>query len=99
MKATDEILAIKILKKDFKQSQVAHTRTERSVLERVKHPFIVKLRYAFQTSQKLYFVLECPGEELFHLIMALRRGVACFYSACVVLALEQLHKLNIVYRE
>jgi protein-serine/threonine kinase len=104
-KDTNEVLAIKILKKDFiaRQSQVAHTRTERSVLERVKHPFIVKLRYAFQTSQKLYFVLEyCPGGELFFHLSKARRfdeGVACFYSACVVLALEQLHKLNIVYRE
>jgi len=32
----------------------------------VTHPFIIELAYAFQTKNKLYFVLEfCPGGELF----------------------------------
>lgn len=37
----------------------AHTRAERSILESVKHPFIVELAYAFQTGGKLYLILEC----------------------------------------
>ncbi len=45
-----------------KRNQVLHTMTERSVLGHITHPFIVALRYAFQTPQKLYFVLDyCPG--------------------------------------
>lgn len=36
----------------------AHTKAERSILEEVKHPFIVDLIYAFQTGGKLYLILE-----------------------------------------
>lgn len=41
-----------------------HTKTERTILEEVRHPFIVKLYYAFQTDAKLYLILEyaCGGE-------------------------------------
>ncbi|NWY89563.1 AKT2 kinase, partial [Loxia curvirostra] len=59
---------MKILRKDniATKSQLEHTQIERNVLKNVVHPFIVKLYYAFQTSTKLYFILEyCPGGELF----------------------------------
>ena len=43
-----------------------HTRTERNVLGYIKHPFIVGLNMAFQTKDKLFFVLDyCAGGELF----------------------------------
>ena len=49
-----------------KKNQVQHTISERYILENVNHPFIIKLEYAFQNKNKLYFVLEyCPGGELF----------------------------------
>ncbi|CAG9328872.1 unnamed protein product [Blepharisma stoltei] len=102
---TGEMLAMKMLRKDFiaRRNQIEHTRTERSVLERVNHPYIVKLKYAFQSPKKLYFVLEyCPGGELFfHLSRAQRfdEPRATFYAACMVLAIEHLHSLNIVYRD
>ena len=66
---TNEIVAIKMLKKSYlhKKKQVAHTITERFVLEALNHPFIVQMRYAFQNSEKLYFCLEyCPGGEIFY---------------------------------
>jgi serum/glucocorticoid-regulated kinase 2 len=46
---TGEMLAMKMLRKDYlaKRRQEEHTRTERNILERVSHAFIVKLRYAF----------------------------------------------------
>jgi hypothetical protein len=65
---TNEMFALKVLRKDniIKRNQVEHTRTERNVLGYVKHPFIVGLNMAFQTKDKLYFVLDyCAGGELF----------------------------------
>lgn len=65
---TGELLAMKMLRKEhlIKRNQVEHTKTERRVLEVMKHPFIVKLKYAFQNPKKLYFLLEyCQGGELF----------------------------------
>lgn len=99
------IYAMKMLRKEniIKRNQVEHTRTERSVLETMSHPFIVQLYFAFQTPKKLYFVMEyCPGGELFfHLSRAGRFGekAATFYAAEIILALEYLHTLDIVYRD
>ena len=66
-----EYFAMKVLKKKNikKLNQVQNTMTERKVLERLNHPFIVKLNWAFQTEEKLFFVMDyCPGGELFFYI-------------------------------
>ncbi len=101
----NKTLAMKVLKKKhmIKRNQVEHTKTERSILELVKHPFIIQLRYAFQNSAKLYFVVDyCPGGELFFHIQKVERfneEATKFYASQMVLALEHLHSLNIIYRE
>ncbi len=101
----NNILAMKVLKKKYmiKRNQVEHTKTERSILELVKHPFIIQLKYAFQSQVKLYFVVDyCPGGELFFHIQKVERfneEATKFYAAQIVLALEHLHKLNVIYRE
>jgi protein-serine/threonine kinase len=100
-----EVFAMKMLRKDnvVKRNQVEHTKAERNVLETATHPFIVELKYAFQTPKKLYFVLEfCSGGELFfHLSRAGRfsEGRTKFYSGEILLALDYLHGLNIIYRD
>lgn len=39
--------------------------TERNVLSLTNHPFIVKLMFAFQTSNDLFLIMEyCPGGDL-----------------------------------
>jgi serine/threonine protein kinase len=100
-----KIYAMKILKKKamIKRNQVTHIKTERKIMELVDHPFIVKLRYAFQNPQKLYMVMDyCPGGELcFHIqrVERFNEEVVKFYGAQLVLALDHLHKNNIIYRE
>jgi serine/threonine protein kinase len=67
---------MKILKKKqmIKRNQVEHIKTERSILELIDNPFIIKLKYAFQNPQKLYLVMEyCPGGELFFHIQRVER--------------------------
>lgn len=97
--------AMKVLKKAqlVKRKQVAHTRTERRVLEDIDNPFIVALRYAFQTDEKLYMVLDYfPGGELFfHLKNGGRFSEerARFYAAEIAIALQCLHDNQIVYRD
>jgi len=104
-KSEATVFAMKMLRKDnvVKRNQVEHTKTERSVLEAVSHPFIVNLHYAFQTPKKLYIVLEyCAGGELFfHLSRAGRfsEGRCKFYASEIFLALEYLHSLSIIYRD
>lgn len=84
---------------------VEQTKTERSILESVnRHPFVVKLYYAFQDHEKLYLILEyAQGGELFtHLAQErmFSEDVASFYMAEMVLALGHLHQnLGVIYRD
>jgi len=77
--------------------------TERRILESVRYPFIVKMDYAFQTEEKLFFCLEyCPGGELFFYLSQIGRfkeDAARFYASNILLALEHLHGMNILYRD
>lgn len=104
-KQTRQAYAMKVIKKCNikKMNQIEHTITERKVLERVQHPFIVRLRFAFKDRECLYFVLDyCNGGELFFYIQHLRKiklEYARFYVANLVLALKYLHENNIIYRE
>ncbi|XP_072495390.1 ribosomal protein S6 kinase beta-2 isoform X1 [Notamacropus eugenii] len=101
-----KIFAMKVLRKAKimrNAKDTAHTRAERSILEAVRHPFIVELVYAFQTGGKLYLILEClSGGELF--MQLEREGIfmedtACFYLGEITLALGHLHSQGIIYRD
>lgn len=101
----DKIYAMKVLKKEamLKRNQVTHIKAERKIMELIDHPFIVKLKYAFQSPEKLYMVMDyCPGGELFFHIQRVERfneEAVKFYGAQLVLALDHLHKNKIIYRE
>jgi len=105
-KRTGKVYAVKVLsKKAIKQrDEVKHIMAERNVLmQNVKHPFLVGLRYSFQTTEKLYFVLDYVngGELFFHLQRDKRFSEprARFYAAEIVSALGYLHSLDIIYRD
>ncbi|CAM9484004.1 unnamed protein product [Chrysoparadoxa australica] len=105
-KVSGQLYAMKVvLRKDniIKRNQVEHTKTERNVLGYVKHPFIVGLNMAFQTRDKLFFVLDyCAGGELFFHLGKLGKFPgprARFYAAEIALALQYVHTLDIVYRD
>ncbi|KAI8099435.1 kinase-like domain-containing protein [Halteromyces radiatus] len=103
---SQQLYAMKILKKAsliVQGKQANQVKTERQILEEVRHPFIVKLYYAFQTPDDLHMVLEyAVGGELFrHLTHEgmFSEPMARFYAAELVLALDHLHSLGIVYRD
>uniref|UniRef100_A0A3Q0T6V9 AKT serine/threonine kinase 2 n=1 Tax=Amphilophus citrinellus TaxID=61819 RepID=A0A3Q0T6V9_AMPCI len=83
--------------------EVAHTVTESQVLQNTRHPFLTTLKYAFQTPDRLCFVLEYAsgGELFFHLSRELvfTEDRARFYGAEIVSALEYLHSRDVVYRD
>ncbi|KAM5145611.1 RAC-beta serine/threonine-protein kinase A [Mantella aurantiaca] len=104
-KATGRYYAMKILRKDviIAKDEVAHTVTESRVLQNTRHPFLTALKYAFQTSDRLCFVMEYAngGELFFHLSRerVFTEERARFYGAEIVSALEYLHSRNVVYRD
>uniref|UniRef100_A0A8C9SSU1 Serine/threonine-protein kinase Sgk1 n=1 Tax=Scleropages formosus TaxID=113540 RepID=A0A8C9SSU1_SCLFO len=98
--------AIKVLQKRVivHRREQKHIMAERNVLlKNVKHPFLVGLHYSFQTTDKLYFVLDFVngGELFFHLQRerTFPEPRAKFYIAEMASALGYLHSLNIVYRD
>ncbi|KAK3802703.1 hypothetical protein RRG08_001966 [Elysia crispata] len=104
-KATNQLYAIKILKKAviIAKDEVAHTLTENRVLQTTNHPFLTQLKYSFQTADRLCFVMEYVngGELFFHLSRerVFSEERTKFYGAEIVSALGYLHENNIVYRD
>ena len=82
---------------------VKYAKTERDVLTYIKHPFIVGLKYAFQTPEKLFLILEyAPGGNMSRALQKDKRFAeerARVYLAQMILALEDLHKKDIIYRD
>lgn len=66
-------------------------------------PFIVNMTYAFQTHDKLYFVLDLMngGDLHYHLSQhgKFTEIEMRFYAAEVVLGLEHMHNRHVVYRD
>ncbi|KAI9336392.1 AGC/AKT protein kinase [Obelidium mucronatum] len=104
-KDTGRIYAMKILKKSsiVERDEVQHTLAERNVLAKVSHPFIVNIKFSFQSKDKLYLVLAfVNGGELFHHLQLEGRfeeDRAKLYAAELLSALECLHSFNIIYRD
>ena len=105
---TGKLYAQKQLRKaslTVRKRLVEQTKTERTILESVnRHPFVVKLYYAFQDHEKLYLILEyATGGELFERMRnehMFPEDTAAFYMAEMVLALEHLHKnVGVIYRD
>ena len=104
-KDTSRIYALKTIRKlhIVSRSEVNHTLAERTVLAKINNPFIVPLKFSFQSSEKLYLVLAfVNGGELFHHLQ--REGKfsvwrSKFYAAELLCALECLHDFNVIYRD
>jgi serine/threonine protein kinase len=105
-KSGGQMRAVKVMSKArlFQQEQRLHrVITEKRILARLRHPFVVSLHWAFQTSTHLFLVLDfCGGGELF--FHMLQRGRfeerdAMFYFCEILLGLEYLHSQQILYRD
>ncbi|RHY48329.1 hypothetical protein DYB38_012296, partial [Aphanomyces astaci] len=82
---------------------VEATNAERRILDRIKHPFIATLCYAFQNDAKLYLLSNYyPGGNLLDQMRLVRHFTedrARLYAAEVALALGHLHANDIIYRD
>ena len=107
-KDTERVYAMKVLSKKviIQKKEIIHTLGERNILVRTAmaaSPFIVGLKFSFQTPTDLYLVTDyMSGGELFwHLQREGRfqEARAKFYIAELILALQHLHDHDIVYRD
>ena len=107
LKSTKKVYAMKILDKKIlkMKKQQNHTKTERDLMVKINSPFIVNIKSAFQDDTNLYLVSEFMqgGDMFFHMhdgqIVIFSHDKTRFYMLELVLALESLHKNNMVYRD
>ncbi|KAJ1974351.1 hypothetical protein H4R35_003651, partial [Dimargaris xerosporica] len=104
-KTTSDLFAIKMLKKAdmIRKNMVASVLTERKVLSLMKTPYVVKLYYAFHSTDYLYLVMEyLIGGDLGSLLQGMGgfdQTMTRFYAAETALALHYLHENGIVHRD
>ena len=104
-KNNNKLFAMKILLKSYlkKKHQEEHTKTERNLMVSINCPFVMNIKYAFQDETQLYLVTEFMqgGDIFFHLHEKgkFKRERAKFYIIEILLAIEFLHKNNMVYRD
>ena len=77
---------------------------EKRIMEKLDHPFALRLEATFQDKDCLYMLLEIvPGGELFAYLQKRGGSVpthqARFIASCVVAAFDYIHSKGICYRD
>ncbi|CAN0879536.1 Serine/threonine-protein kinase AtPK2/AtPK19 [Linum grandiflorum] len=104
-RGTCDIFAMKVMRKDkiVENDQVEYMKAEREILSKVDHPFIVQLKYSFQTKYRIYLVLDfINGGHLFFQLYhqgLFREDLARIYTAEIVSAVSHLHANGIMHRD
>ena len=104
-KKTKKLYAMKILSKEYikEKNEEEHTKRERELLSELNNPFIIKLYYAFQNERNLFLISDFiqGGDLFFHLRRErfFSNEKSQFYICELILALEYLHKKNMIYRD
>ncbi|CAF0804130.1 unnamed protein product [Rotaria sordida] len=102
---TNTFYALKTMsiKRIVESKQVEHVQSEKNILLRIHHPFLVRVQWTTHTNSLLYLLLEyLPGGELFQMMRKHEKfdaKTAIFYASEVLLALDYLHHLDILYRD
>jgi len=102
---TGTLYAMKVMnKKRIKaKKSVQLALNERDCLAAVDSPFVVNLKYSFQTKDELFLILDLMtgGDLSFHLGQKGRfpKDECLYYAARIMLGLQALHDQNYVYRD
>jgi serine/threonine protein kinase len=105
--ALKEMSKAKIIDKKSEKS----IKYERELLSRLKHPFIVNMKYAFQDYENLYLVMDLlTGGDLRYHISRHKKfseeqtsnillNFLGFFIGCILLGLEYLHQNSVLHRD
>ena len=101
----NHLYAMKVYSKsDLREkNQEDNTKSERNLQTQINFPFIVSVKFAFQTESKLFLVQEFVqgGDLFFHIHQSQKFSTekTKFYVAEIILAIEFLHNNNMIYRD
>ena len=77
--------------------------SERNLLSKLKHPFIVNMHFAFQDFSKLYLVMDLltGGDLRYHIAKrkTFTEQQTKFFIANLILSLEYIHSQKIIHRD
>jgi len=102
---TGKLYAMKVMKKKrIKLKKSRHLAlNERSVLAAINSPFVISLKYAFETKSNVYLVMDLMigGDLSFHLNQKgyFSKDECLYYAARIILGLQALHDKKYVYRD
>jgi tRNA A-37 threonylcarbamoyl transferase component Bud32 len=100
-----EYYAMKVISKKLlkKKNNISYMKSERDILCKINHPFLITLKFAFQSQTKLFLVMGfLAGGELF--LHLRKRGIISerevqFYLGEMILAIDFLHSKGIIHRD
>ncbi|KAL7315638.1 hypothetical protein PS15m_004831 [Mucor circinelloides] len=107
-RSSSRLLALKAISKKavVEQSQIVHIKAEQQILAdiaSIHHPFLIKLHYSFQDMNQLFLVLDYHvGGDLatqLRINHSLPPDRCRFYTAEIILGIQELHRLGILYRD
>ena len=97
--AMKEMSKTKIIDKKSEKS----IKSERDLLSKINHKFIINMHFAFQDNDNLYLVIDLlTGGDLRYHICKYKRFTekqGKFFIACIILGLEYCHTNNIIHRD
>lgn len=105
MKKNTKIYAMKEMYKTkiIDKKSINSVMNERTLLAKLKHPFLVNMSYAFQDRENLYLVMDyVNGGDLRYHIGKRRRFTEVetkFFLACIILSLQYLHGNKVIHRD
>ncbi|XP_027006738.1 protein kinase C epsilon type-like [Tachysurus fulvidraco] len=104
LKGTDEVYALKIIKKDTIRefNMISYALMERRILTLAsEHPYLTHLFCSFQTDDSLCFAMEYlnGGDLAFHMLQGFDECCTQFYAAEIACALMFLHQNGIIHRD
>ena len=97
--ALKEMSKLKVIDK----KSIKSINSERELLSKLHHPFLVNMHYAFQDNENLYLVMDLltGGDLRFHISRHKKfsEEQTRFFICGIIFALEYIHSHNIIHRD